>query len=474
VNNRFAIDLLFQEQNNEWRVFLLEQLLQAGGGKELNRNLLLYAGLAKKCGEVLRVLPKMLSCEVLEQLPALTTLASFLGYQGVIRSAGPCLWRLHLEELASYFISKSGFDVTSREFHAALLLHVATFGMTSDRRLIDFSLRLAQTRKISELEDSDRNTIQQLVEHKILRREQGSLSKITTRTLMRDISASLDQLTFLVFTNPRCYFSLMTHNSVIEAMFLSNTTPYHPSFAFRSCDSGYTNLKKNYAKDLASFRDKGEADIGGLGEITFQVPGQRENRYLFGFLTNDFPQRLSPHVLGLCFAAEQEVLPERILLTKEFEHGLRSKIFFVPLFEKLRDERFPPKLVAGFYLIDCRTAEGESALLVRALNPVNYNVFRSYNPAGFVSGLFKQIKSVALKLGYESVWTTTGDAFSNRDALMFAMYQYVCSQETRITGDLEISRDTELNGYQLWNSAGDNPSLLIWRRSSTTSRDMNY
>jgi hypothetical protein len=143
VNNRFAIDLLFQEQNNEWRVFLLEQLLQAGGGKELNRNLLLYAGLAKKCGEVLRVLPKMLSCEVLEQLPALTTLASFLGYQGVIRSAGPCLWRLHLEELASYFISKSGFDVTSREFHAALLLHVATFGMTSDRRLIDFSLRLA-------------------------------------------------------------------------------------------------------------------------------------------------------------------------------------------------------------------------------------------------------------------------------------------------------------------------------------------
>lgn len=467
MSTDYNLSLLYEASSTSESTYVLEEFLRASSPEVVNKLIIENASYGATYEHVLRELQKTLSPGTLELVPAISTILSLCGYQQPSHSRGSCMWNLQADEMTSRFISHSGLKVTSRDFHTALLAHVATFGLTSDPRLIDFSLRLLKAKRFPEVDAPDQETIRKLIDYGILKRDERSLSQMTTKRLLQDISQALDQLTYAVFTEPQRYVPLMDQDPVIEAMFLCNTTPHHPFFAFKnSSDGGFRRIKESYLRDLQSSAETGNRILESRGEFSFEAPGQRVGRYLSGIVTNSFPQRLSPQTLGLCFAEERSASYDQQFVAYDFAVGLRQKIFFVPLFEKTRDDHLPPKLVAGLYLIDCKTAEGDSALLIRALTVVNHTIFKEYDQMAFVAHLLEQLTGVAASLGYDSLWTATAQAFSNQDDLVSEMYEYALSLPQVATGALEQTEDTELNQYQSWDPDGHHPSIILWRRSS--------
>lgn len=467
MSTDYNLSLLYEASSTSESTYVLEEFLRASSPEVVNKLLIEKASFGASFQHVLRELQKTLSPETLAVVPVIPTILSLCGYQQRSYASGSCMWNVHADEMISRFISHSGFEVISKDFDAVLLKHVATFGLTSDPRLIDFSLRLYKAKRFPEVDAPDQETIRKLIDYGILKRDERSLSQMTTKRLLQDISQALDQLTYAVFTEPQRYVPLMDQDPVIEAMFLCNTTPHHPFFAFKDpCDGGFRRIKESYLRDLQSSAETGNRILESRGEFSFEAPGQRVGRYLSGIVTNSFPQRLSPQTLGLCFADELGASYDQQFVAYDFAVGLRQKIFFVPLFEKTRDDHLPPKLVAGLYLIDCKTDEGDSALLIRALSVVNHTIFKEYDQMAFVAHLLGQLTGVAASLGYDSLWTATAQAFSNQDDLVSAMYEYALLLPQVATGVLEQTEDTELNQYQSWDPDGPYPSLILWRRPS--------
>lgn len=463
ANKEEGFRLFCEGGSYEEQRYVLEEFVKAGFADTFNRHLLLYPSAAVSNKKILRELREKLPPETLERVPAISTYVSLFGYQGVGDSGYSEVWSQHSGHMMYEFVSKSGIPITSKEFHAALLLHVSTFGISSDPRLIGFSLRLFKAGRFNKMEATDQDTIRHLVRCGILKMEERSLVSMTTKTVMQRISESLDYLTYSALTNPSQYAPLLFSHPIIDAMFFCNTTPHH-----RLLSSGqhlaHIELKRNYVKGVKSCVDDRDIGSSSIGEFTIEVPGQRRNRYLTGIVTNDFPQRISPQILGLCFANGRTNSIEDEHLVYDFAAGVLPKIYFVPLFEMDREGHSAPKLVAGCYLIDCKTARGEPALLIRALNSVAHGIFRNYDRTVFIEALFAKFQDVASSRGYDFVLTATGSAFSNHRVLVAALYHYLCEQPNIKACELEASPETELNGYKCWDPASKTPSVVIWRR----------